>query len=333
MEFLPATESENSYEPYKSIPEYLKKYLIPGFRCIAYPTAFGEVLTQIRKVREFTLNVHLIIATEEGEFRPTPGLPIHTIHYMYRGKASAELNGKGKVNLTAGEYNRFYVPASKHKASFEIGKYWCIHLDLSPQLFQRYPDQLNELTARLKHVDPAVGVIFNETPLLMKFGERKILSEILKCRLEGGEQRKFLYEKCVDLFTKYLEQHYVISNKATQLVLTDQQSANLMAARGWVMDHLYAEITPGTVARKFDLPLDVFRRGFLKMFGQTLEEFLFYKRMTIAGMEICDRKLSIKSIMTLVGYEDKVVFEGHIKFFYSRTIEELRTEYPLNPEC
>jgi AraC-like DNA-binding protein len=331
MQFLSAKESRSRIEPFKAIPDRLRHHVIPGFRQIAYPTDFGMVLSQFRKVREFVLNIHFIYADIDGAFQPTPQEALHTIHYMYEGRCSAVLNGKGPVPLVMNEYNRFFVPASRHSAYFLTGRYCCIHLDLTPQLFKRYARELSDFKERMMYVDQGVGVIFDEAPLTMERGERQILEQILASRLTGGDQRKFLYRQCVELFTMYLDQHYDLLSRQFHVELTDNDLANLHAAKSWISQNLHTEITNNSLAERYGMDGSRFSKGFFMLFAQTVEEFTYLTRMREAAVLLVDRRLSIPVIMSLLNYQDQKKFENDIYEFYQMGPAKLRAEHPLNP--
>lgn len=331
MQFLSTKQASNQVVPFTTIPEVLQPYLVPGFRYLAYPTDFGMVLTQSLKVREFRLTLHYIVASTDGSFQPTPPEGIHTIHYMYAGNCSAILNGKGPVALTEGEYNRFFVPASRHSAYFLPGAYWCIHLDLLPELFDRYEDELKDFRVRMEHVDPAVGVIFDQEPIKMVNGEREILAAVKASQKAGGAQKRFVYRQCVELFNMYLHEHYKLREQQERVVLSVEQFASLHAARAHMIQHLDRDITVADLAHAYHMNEELFAKGFYQVFAQTVPEFLRYQRLGHAAALLVERDLSIAVIMVMVNYRDRARFDQDLREFYGMTIDELRREFPLNP--
>src|SRR5690606_13810276 len=131
--------------------------------------------------------------------------PLVTINYMMRGSPEGTLAGVGKVALTEGSYQFFYVPAGEHPVTMGKGNYQCLHINLSEVFFKQLVEATPDMQQLVDAFERDMGNGISKYVGEIDDSTFAILSDITGCISSGPQAAIYFQLKVRELILAYIQ--------------------------------------------------------------------------------------------------------------------------------
>jgi len=142
----------------------------------------------------------------------------------------------------------------------------------------------------------------------------KEVNEIKNKSMDGLLRRSFLEAKAFELFHCMITQYKVASNGGSRkVVLSDYDLKQIRAAKSYLEENVVESPTIPQLAKHLGLNTNKLKKGFRKVFGKTIKQFVNQTRMQKAKDLLIEGKLSIGEISEAIGYKNPSHFSKRFK--------------------
>lgn len=153
--------------------------------------------------------------------------------------------------------------------------------------------------------------------------------------LKGLARKTFLEARSLDLFAHIVAQYTDDLNPKNKRVLLRKADVSLIAkARDLLVDNIEKNMTIPELSRKVGVNTTKLKQGFKKVYGCTINEFVRYRKLSLAKEYVLEGTLSVKQIAEKVGYRNYAYFASRFKERYGALPSEYmkRIKHPVPGE-
>ena len=144
------------------------------------------------------------------------------------------------------------------------------------------------------------------------------LTEVLKKAMQTVK-KKYHQKTLTDYGQKYID-HFAAPARREENVDVVEFTVN------YIEQHLQEELSVRSLATAAYVSPDHLTRLFKKRFGQKVSDYIFQKRMQLAGELLKDNKMTVTMVSDCVGYGNYSYFTEQFKKYYGMTPREYQSK-------
>nr|WKN36400.1 AraC family transcriptional regulator [Tunicatimonas sp. TK19036] len=172
----------------------------------------------------------------------------------------------------------------------------------------------NDLANLLRDID-AIDPFAYESAYSIVLAD--VVNDIHNNDLKGLARKTFLEARSLDLFAHIVTQYIDDLNPKNKRVLLRKTDVSLiLKAKDVLIENIQENITIPELSRKVGVNTTKLKQGFKKLYGCTINEFVRYRKLSLAKELILEGTLSVKQIAEKVGYRNYAYFASRFKERY-----------------
>ena len=230
--------------------------------------------------------------------------PLLALHFTMANTMHFKLEGLTEVTILEGQFNLSYAPSMNTVAWFDEDQlYITLNIHFAYDYLQRFAEHFPLLDALLKKA--AIGTAgmmgrqHGQTTLEMS----TLIKKILHCRYEGDIRNLYLEAKVQELLLLALEQ-LGAEAKTADIVLRPYDIEKIREAHDYLLRHMDNPCTLIELSHKVGINDFKLKKGFKKLYGTTVYDFLIDARMEKAKILLLETDASVHDIAFSTGYKN-----------------------------
>ena len=209
-------------------------------------------------------------------------------------------------------YDQVYIlPANTHVqyTSLEINRKE--YIDKIECDLETIPKDLANLLRDVDAIDP----FSYESAYSLSLAD--VVYDIHANEMKGLARKTYLEARSLDLFAHIVAQYTDDLNPKNKRVLLRKTDVSLIVkAKDLLIDNIEENITIPELSRKVGVNTTKLKQGFKKVYGCTINEFVRYRKLSLAKELVLEGTLSVKQIAEKVGYRNYAYFASRFKERY-----------------
>lgn len=311
MHFLLPYDQRDSCRPIR-ITQSECPFIMRHGKAIRTAGEFGSIISQVFKGRDYRLWQHHFQINNGIFLSAYTDRPIITINYMLQGSPLVLLDSMGKVRLTSGTAQLFYVPSVRQQIWFDPGDYNCIHIEYSTQCINRLAafSGLGELVERALKKSSQIHL---HSSGKISQQEKHILSEIINLDLDYGQAELYIQSKALELLLRFIRKY---SEKISQVYSTATEIDKVRQIKDYIAENIYRNIKVADLARRFAINETSLYRQFRLQMGCSISSYIKCQKLEKAMLMLKETDLAVNQIAIELGYEFAENFTRAFRNFY-----------------
>lgn len=297
-------------------PTSLWEYKLPDTLCLVASGPFGQFLLQEMTGTGYTLWYNTYQVNQRDTILLTNDQSRIRILFMIKSGLGYQAGGLNSWDFNEQSYHIFYTP--DHCTRLRVEKdivYSTVELYLQRELLEPLAPFYPALAAFLQQVQEERPASFGPGPLVASPDMVTILRNILGNRYTGPLRQWYLDLKTGELLLLALH-HAANAREAVPMKLTAEEVGNIYEVRSLLLKQLDRSFSIEQLARRKGLTMHKLKRGFQKIYGTGVFEFLLDARMERAGALLLETHIPVEQVARLTGYKNLANFSVVFKKYY-----------------
>ncbi|WEK36270.1 MAG: AraC family transcriptional regulator [Candidatus Pseudobacter hemicellulosilyticus] len=310
--------SEQSGEIYLSAisPTSLWEYKLPDTLCLVASGPYGQFLLQEMTGTGYSLWYNTYQAQQQDTILLS-GFPDQLrIPFMLRCGFPYSAGGLEDWNFYERSYHIYYTPDPLTRLRVEKDiVYSTVELFLPRERLEPLAAYYPALATLLRRMAAGEAATLGPGPLVASPPMVAILNSILSNRYTGPLRQWYLDLKVGELLLLAIQRATHVE-PPPPVKLSAEEVSNIYEVRSLLLKQLDRSFSIDLLARKKGLTAHKLKRGFQKIYGTGIFDFLLEARMERAGALLLETHIPVEQVARLTGYHNLANFSVVFKKFY-----------------
>lgn len=279
--------------------------VVPGAKGVGASVSFGSLRFYEIECPGFRICYNNYDITRRTFIHVSATKPLLALHFTVTNTLHCKPEGLTEITLLQGQFNLVCGNFVNTIAWFDANQVYttfCIHF--SPDYLGKFAAHFPLLSTLLqKSALGAAGILsryHGQTTLEM----HALIKKILRCRYEGEIRNMYLDAKVQELLLLALEQMDSTQQKTGDIVLKPYDIEKIREARDYLLRNMENPCTLIELSHKVGINDFKLKKGFKKIYGTTVYDFLVDARMEKAKVLLLETDTSINEIAFITGYKN-----------------------------
>jgi AraC-like DNA-binding protein len=318
-----------------SIPQSLKKYIVPWAMAEYREYDFGYILTQEWVDPKFSVFMWRLNIQKPVKLYPATNKPTISLFCTLEGNIRFILSGFGEKLLGPFRMEMLYIPGTLNEATFEPGRYQSLHIEMDSEFLEDalpvHPFIQKLLDGLTKSNELGIAL----DPVNIGYVTLAILERMRNSSEEVGGLRLEMKDLIQELLVEYI--HESEERKRILGLGDNPYKKTIIAIRDYILHapHIHDYPIAG-LAREFGISQTAVKANFKIFFGLPLGKFIRFHALAKARYLIASSDRSIDGIAFDVGYPSRSNFDKAFKRQYDCKATQARNflakSLPKNPD-
>lgn len=317
MEFTITTQEREQVQLFPITVPDDSPIAIPGARGIEALVRAGSMRFYAVECPRFIIWYNNYQISSRTFIRKIMDAPLLALHFTLSNTMHYKLEGLTEVTLLEGQFNLSYAPSMNTVAWFDEDQlYVTLNIHFTFDYLQKFAAHFPLLDTLLKKAALGVASMMSRQHGQTTLEMSVLIKKILNCRYEGDIRNLYLEAKVQELLLLALEQLGVAEAMTGDIMLRPDDIERIRRAHDYLSEHIDESCTLKELARKVGTNDFKLKRGFKKLYGTTVYDFLIDARMEKAKTLLLETDTSVHDIAFITGYKN---ISGFITAFKKKT--------------
>ena len=278
--------------------------ILPSRSAVVMEGVFGRIFLQVHEATEFRIGSYYLDIAQQAALFPTANSGLSAMYLGTIGQFKIQLNNDPSVEMKAGTFGLFYLPANQQQQSyFDPGKYELLYIAFSEPYLHSIAHLHEGLQSIHRAVTSGTSKVWYGNFLPMSAKVRQIIREIAETPVKPLTMRA----RITDLIAEYFlaADHGKASHPSG---LKNDVAQKMMQIADYIERNLGEALTVRMLARKSTMNTYTFSQHFKRVFAVSPSEFILQRRIYAAELLLRDTNLSIEEIAYKTGFSDRSHF-------------------------
>lgn len=231
--------------------------------------------------------------------------PLLALHSTINNTLHCKLEGLNEVTLLQGQFNVSCGPCINTVAWFDANKvYTTFSVHFTQDYLRKFASHFPLLDALLKKAEDGIPGMMSRYHGQMTIEMNTLIKRILRCRYEGDIRNLYLEAKVQELLLLALEQMDDTEEKTADIVLRPYDIEKIREAHDYLLSNMENPCTLIELSHKVGINDFKLKKGFKKLYGCTVYDFLTDARMEKAKGLLLETDTSVHDIAFITGYKN-----------------------------
>ena len=304
MDFTITTQEKEHVQLFPIIAPVDSQIVIPGARVIEASVRAGSMRFYEIECPRFIICYNNYHINSRTFIRKVMNAPLLALHFTIANTMHYKLEGLTEVTILEGQFNLSYAPSMNTVAWFDEDKlYVTLNIHFTYEYLQKFAAHFPLLDALLKKAVIGIAGMMSRQHGQTTLEMSALIKRILHCRYEGDIRNLYLEAKVQELLLLALEQLGAAEAK-TDILLRPYDIEKIREAHDYLLLHMDNPCTLIELSHKVGINDFKLKKGFKKMYGTTVYDFLIDARMEKAKILLLETDASVHEIAFTTGYKN-----------------------------
>lgn len=211
------------------------------------------------------------------------------------------------------QYNLLYLPEGVYEFSQNKKKHALFTIDFTPEFLSVWAEHFTVLTPFLEIVRLKIPYGIGE-PMILTTEMEGMIKNLLSFKFTGLPMEHFFFAKTVSIIDYSFKQMAYVSrtDKLRRAIILEDK---LHRAKECLINQVSHPWSLDLLSEKIQLKKSRLSRGFKKLFGKAVMEFLLEERMKKSIALLRESDMPVKQIAVTVGYKETGFSHAFKKYF------------------
>jgi AraC family transcriptional regulator, transcriptional activator of the genes for pyochelin and ferripyochelin receptors len=231
--------------------------------------------------------------------------PLLAFHSTINNTLHCKLEGLHEVTLLQGQFNVSCGPSINTVAWFDANQvYTTFSIHFEQDYLRKFATHFPLLDALLKKAEGGLPGMMSRYHGQMTPEMNALVKRILRCNYEGDIRNLYLDAKVQELLVLALEQTDSAEEKTADIVLRPYDIEKIREAHDYLLRNMENPCTLIELSHKVGINDFKLKKGFKKLYGTTVYDFLIDARMEKAKVLLLETDTSVHDIAFITGYKN-----------------------------
>lgn len=231
--------------------------------------------------------------------------PLLAFHASIKNTLHCKLEGLTEVTLLQGQYNLSCGPFINTVAWFDANQlYTTFSIHFTQEYLSKFATHFPLLGELLKKAEHGLPGMMSRYHGQMTPEMNTLIKKILGCSYEGDIRNLYLEAKVQELLLLALEQTASAEEKTADIVLRPYDIEKIREAHDYLLRNMENPCTLIELSHKVGINDFKLKKGFKKLYGTTVYDFLIDARMEKAKLLLLETDTPVHDIAFITGYKN-----------------------------
>lgn len=298
------------------MPTALWEYKLPDAKCVVAAGPNGQYLLQELTGSYYSIWYNTYQLPHQDTITITDDFPVIRIPFMIRNSFHYQPKGLPDWWMHESSFAIYYNSKGQTKLRFDKNRlYSSFELCITPELLRPMAAHFPLAAALLDRAEKNGPALAGTAPLVATPAMMAIIKDILNNTYSGPLRQLYLDAKVNELLLMAL--HRAINYKVPAAVkLSEDEVETIYDLKAFLLKQLDRSYSVEQLAKRRGLTAHKLKRGFLKIYGAGIFEYLLEARMERAGALLHETHIPVEQIARLTGYKNMANFSVVFKKYF-----------------